>query len=282
MTSLSASDSNLHRNSFRSALVLAALSSLSHGCSSASLPTQPEEASLQPAVIRAFAKPNPEADATDQTSVETDETLSIELAFITHLEMNLPEQDVYIEREPGSGEVFRPTQGDNDMSALLYKTAVTVPHNPFDPAQIGPHPKGESFGMTLGEWLAHRGTGVYAAKDGAGTLDLEFTGLVPRGIYTLWHVFGAFPPTKPFSGTLKLPLGARDGSESVFTADEQGRARFRHTFTPELELSDVWTRSMLALNYHSDGKTYGGLPGDFGLNAHIPLFVMLPFRDGLR
>ena len=39
---------------------------------------------------------------------------------------------------------------------------------------------------------------------------------------------------------------------------------------------------MLAINYHSDGKTYGPLPGAFGLNAHIPLFVMLPKREGLE
>jgi hypothetical protein len=35
---------------------------------------------------------------------------------------------------------------------------------------------------------------------------------------------------------------------------------------------------MLAINYHSDGKTYGGLPGAFGLNAHVPIFAMLPRR----
>ena len=210
------------------------------------------------------------------------EAVSIELAFVTHLDMNLPEQDVFLERTPGSDEVFRVTQGDNDMSARLFKSAVRVPHNPFDPAQVGPHPKGEPMGMSLGEWLAHRGTGVYTAEDGVGHLDLEFTGLVPDGVYTLWHAFTAVPPTTPFSGALELPLGARDGSESIFTADAEGRARFRHTFTPELEMSDVWTRSMLALNYHSDGKTWGGLPGDFGLNAHVPLFVMLPFRDGLE
>ncbi len=38
---------------------------------------------------------------------------------------------------------------------------------------------------------------------------------------------------------------------------------------------------MLAINYHSDGKTYGGDPGEFGYNAHIPLFLMLPNREGL-
>ena len=90
------------------------------------------------------------------------------------------------------------------------------------------------------------------------------------------------PPTEPFSGTLDLPLGARDGSTSVFKADAQGNAKFKHTFRPGLQMSDVWTTSMLAINYHSDGKTYGAYPGKFGLNAHVPLFVMLPKREGLE
>ena len=33
--------------------------------------------------------------------------LSIDLAFVTHLDLGLPEQDVFIERVAGSGEVYR-------------------------------------------------------------------------------------------------------------------------------------------------------------------------------
>lgn len=209
------------------------------------------------------------------------EEVSLDLAFVTHLDMNMPEQDVFLERTPGSGEVYRVTQGDHDMNAPLYRTAVEVEHDPFDPAAVGPHPKGEPLGMTLGEWLAHAGTGTYSCDGGGGTLKLSLRGLVPNGVYTVWHAFIALPPTEPFSGTLDLPLGARDGSESVFVADADGRAEFEHTFLPCLELSDVWTTSMVALAYHSDGKTYGASPGAFGLNAHIPLFVMLPNREGI-
>jgi hypothetical protein len=209
-------------------------------------------------------------------------TVSIDLAFITHLEMELPEQDVFIERVPGSGEVFRVTKGDNDMSAPLYAAAHMVKHDPFNPDAIGPYPKGEPLGMTLGEWLKHRGTGTYMCVAGEGILDTEFSGLVPDGVYTMWHAFIALPPTVPFSGTLDLPLGARDGSESVFRADAEGKAKFVHRFKPCLEMSDVWTTSMLAINYHSDGQVYGGDPGEFGYKAHIPLFLMLPNREGIE
>lgn len=218
----------------------------------------------------------------EQVEASHDDSDVLELAFMTHLDMDLPEQDVFIERSRGSGEVWRVTKGDNDMSAPLFKTAVETPHDPFNPKAVGPHPKGEPLGLTLGEWLRHAGTGSYTCVDGEGALDVSFRGLVPGGVYTLWHAFIALPPTTPFSGTLDLPLGARDGSESVFTADESGQSSFVQRFQPCLEMSDVWTTSMLALNYHSDGRTYGADPGAFGLNAHIPLFLMLPSREGIR
>jgi hypothetical protein len=207
---------------------------------------------------------------------------TLQLAFNTHLDADLPEQDVYLERKPGSGQVYRVTKGDHNMNAPLYGTAEPVPHDPFNPEAVGPYEKGAPLGLTLGQWLKHGGTGTYACEDGTGSLDLNFTGLVPKGVYTMWHAFMALPPPVPFTGTLDLPLGARDGSESVFTADANGKAKFKHTFQPCLQMSDTWTTSMLAINYHSDGKTYGGHPGQFGYNAHIPLFVMLPLRDGIE
>ena len=207
--------------------------------------------------------------------------VSVELAFKTHLDMGLPEQDVFIERQPGSGEVYRVTNGDNDMSAKLYTAADYVPHDPFSDEAIGPHPKGRPIGLTLGDWLRHGGKGTYTCEDGEGRLDLRFSGLVPGGVYTMWHAFMALPPPVPFTGTLDLPLGARDGSESVFVADGNGEAAFQHVFSPCLQMSDVWTTSMLAINYHSDGRTYGGHPGEFGRVSHVPLFVMLPPRQGI-
>lgn len=223
------------------------------------------------------------ASASETGAVTQDRTaVSIDLAFVTHLDMDLPEQDIFIEREPGSGKVYRVTKGDNDMKAPLFKAARPVKHNPFSEEAVGPYEKGEALNMTLGQWLKHAGRGTYTCTDGEGALDTSFTGLVPNGVYTMWHAFIALPPTDPFSGTLDLPLGARDGSTSVFVADADGKAAFRHTFRPCLQMSDVWTTSMLAINWHSDGRTYGAHPGEFGYNAHIPLFLMLPNRDEIN
>jgi hypothetical protein len=206
---------------------------------------------------------------------------STELTFITHLDANLPEQDVFIKRDTSSDEVFRLTVGDNDLSAPLYRTAERVPHNPFAPEAIGPHQAGEPMGMTAGDWLRATGVARYTCTDGEGHLEASFEGLVPSGVYTMWHVFVSLPPTEPFAGALELPIGARDGSESIFHADASGNAQLDRTFKPCLQMSDVWTTSMLAVSWHSDGKTWGASPGAFGLNSHVPLFVKLPLRAGL-
>jgi hypothetical protein len=207
---------------------------------------------------------------------------SFEIAFVTHLDLNLAEQDVYIERERGSGEVYRVTGGDHDMSSPLYTSAKYVAHDPFNPENLGPYPMGQSLGLTVGEWLKHTGQGTYSYEDGVGELKLAFKGLIPNGVYTMWHAFMPANPPIPFTGTLDLPLGAADGSESVFIANADGTAEFVHAFRPGLEMSDVWTMAILAINYHSDGKTYGGHPGSFGDKSHIPLFAILPKRDGIQ
>jgi hypothetical protein len=158
-------------------------------------------------------------------------SVSIDLAYMTHLDMNLPEQDVYIEKE-GMDGVWRVTKGDHDMNAPLYKSSEEVHHDPFNPDALGPHPKGDPLGLTLGEWLKHKGAGTYTCTNGEGHFKSEFSGMIPNGVYTMWHAFIALPPTTPFSGTLDLPLGARDGSESYFTADAEGKASVERRLRP--------------------------------------------------
>jgi hypothetical protein len=209
------------------------------------------------------------------------ESFTINLTFMSYLDVKLPEQDVYIEREPGSGKVYRVTMADDDMGLPLFKAARPVPRNPFDAGAVGPHPKGAALGLTLGEWLQHTGTATYTCANGEGRLDTKFSGLIRYGVYTIWHSFTAIPATIPFSGYLDLPLGARDGSTSIFVADERGRAAVSHRFKPCLQLSDSWTTALLVINYHSNGKTYAGRPGKSGYNTHVPLFLLLPQRERL-
>jgi hypothetical protein len=162
---------------------------------------------------------------------------AIALQFANHLQAGLPEQDVFVEKVAGSGEVFRLLDSEKDMymNAPLYATATTTTHNPFEglanPAANGPFQKGYALEVTLGEWLAATGTGSYQCVDGQGEIAFEFTGLVPNGIYTLWYVFSPNPPATPFM-SLDLPLGARDGSQTLVSVNADGTATYEATVTP--------------------------------------------------
>ncbi|MCP4383318.1 MAG: hypothetical protein GY798_18180, partial [Hyphomicrobiales bacterium] len=147
------------------------------------------------------------------------DTKSLDLKFFYHLDADMHEQDVFIMRDE---DVYRVTKNDDDMTAPLYRSASYVPHAPLEPEKVGPYAPGEPLGFTLGEWLGATGAGTYTCEDGQGTLDVTFDQLMPEGVYTLWHFFMAMPTTDPFIGTFDLPVGARDGSDSVFQADAKG------------------------------------------------------------
>lgn len=209
------------------------------------------------------------------------------LTFVDHLEAGMIEQDVFVEKAPGSGQVFRVTK--KEMAAYLdrpvHASARVVHHAPFNPKRNGPHPKGRSLGMTLKQWLSATGSAEYSCRDGKATLQASFTGLVPKGVYTMWHAMAA----KPHMGcancafaTLDLPIGAADGSQSPFVARDDGTARFSAGFEPCLQLGRGQVMSMLAIAYHSDGKTYGEQPGGMGKVAHVQLFVPLPDEGAWR
>ncbi len=203
------------------------------------------------------------------------------LNFVFHIDEEMAEQDVFYEKEPGSGQVWRPTAATRDMNTPLYAPSITVEHNFLDTTDTGPYPMGKPLGITLGDWFAGKGEGRYVCEAGEGKLELSFTSLVPNGVYTLWHDFIVWPPTDPFIGTYDLPFGARDGSENVFTTDEKGDARFDMDFAPCLQLSGEHLLSDLAIAWHSDGQTYGPLTGEFSTKTHVHLYVTLPKRSGV-
>ncbi len=206
---------------------------------------------------------------------------TMSLTFIFHIDEGLTEQDVFFEKDPGSGEVYRPTAATRDMNAPLYAPADPVPHTPLQTENTGPWLTGKPLGITLGEWFAAKGEGTYQCKDGTGKVDIQFENLVPNGLYTMWHDFAVWPPTDPFKGFYDLPFGARDGSENAFTADADGRARFQRSITPCLQLTGEQLISELAIAWHSDGKTWGPDTGTFSTDTHVQLYVPLPKRSGL-
>jgi len=210
---------------------------------------------------------------------DADEGMS--LTFIFHIDEQLAEQDVFFERKPGSGKVFRPTGATRNMEAPLYAPADAVPHTPLQLDNVGPWPRGKALGITLGEWFSAKGSGHYTCVDGKGNVNLKFENLVPNGLYTVWHDFAIWPPTEPFLGFYDTPLGSRDGTENIFTADEHGNARFSRVITPCLQLTGEQLISELAIAWHSDGETHGPKTGEFSTQTHVHMYVPLPKRAGL-
>ena len=162
--------------------------------------------------------------AASQAAYDVKEEMT--LTFIFHIDEALTEQDVFYERVPGSGEVFRPTAATKDMDAPLYAAGEAVPHTPLQTENTGPWPTGRPLGITLGQWFAAKGAGS-------------------------------------------------------FRADAEGRALFKRTITPCLQLSGEQLISELAIAWHSDGKTHGSLPGEFSTVTHVQMYVPLPKRSGL-
>ena len=205
----------------------------------------------------------------------------IELTFVDHLTAGLIEQDVFVKK---GSKVYRvtPEEREQYIDAEIFATRKTQYHDPFDKAKAGPYKKGRSFGLTLGDWLKASGTATYTCESGWGELTAEFKNLMPNAVYTMWHAFMAKPPTDPFIGTLDVPIGNRDGSQSVFKTDAKGNATLNIKFETCLQLTDEQLMSMLAIAYHSDGQTYGVLPGPFGKVTHVQLFAMLPEEDSVE
>jgi hypothetical protein len=163
---------------------------------------------------------------------------------------------------------------EETLAEEVYATATATEHDPFKVGEnpLGPFEGGKNLGFTLQQWLDASGIGIYSVNKDNAQLDLSFKNLVPNGVYTVWCSRIKFPPEP---GITDKPCGADDGSENSFTADEKGSAAFSVKLKA-LEPSTEEVVSAIAIAYHSDGKTYGAEPGDFGSNTHVQLFYMLP------
>ncbi len=205
----------------------------------------------------------------------------IELAFSNHLDNGLAEQDAYIEKVPGSGQIWRVTSDDVEqfLNEPLYTTLAMNKHNPFDSTFNGPFLKGQPLGLTLAEWLTARGTATYDCDGTTGVITASFQEMVPNAIYTLWYFFVASPPMVPFAGAYDLPVGARDGTENIIHTDADGNAEYSQSFEPCLQLSGSQLAAGLGMAWHSDGNTYGANPGPFGLGTQVPIFTFFPTEE---
>lgn len=223
--------------------------------------------SLSALIMAAFV-----AAATRGPDRPAHETWQLNQPLVTHLQAGMNEQDVFLAKEGGA---FRITAADADLNAPLYTTAEGVPHNPASSSDVGPYTLGEPLGVTQGAWLAGGGSLTVRCEEGQGTVTADLEKLIPNATYTLWQSYVVAPPTVPFKA-IDLPLGALDGSQNTFQTDGRGRAAFSVVLEACVPLSTEQLMTVLAIAYHSDGRTHGLEPGAFGHNSHVQLFTTLP------
>lgn len=199
----------------------------------------------------------------------------LKLEFIDHISAEMIEQDVYIDKM-SDGKVFRVTKDDYSeySDETVYRTAAPVEHAPMDPEKVGPYDAGAPLDFTLGDWLSASGEASLTCDGEKGQLNASFSGLVPGGLYTMWNFFAGQNLEK--FHTYDLPLGAPDGSQSAFRADDKGNAIYEATFEPCLQGTSPQLMAGLAIAYHSDDMTHGYEPGPMGNKSHVQLFTMLP------
>ena len=97
-----------------------------------------------------------------------------ELTLVDHIEAGMIEQDVFVEKTRGSNQVFRvgKAEAKRFADAPVYRTVRPVHHAPFSPANNGPYPKGDSLGISLGDWLTATRTltDIYEKQGRSGPL----------------------------------------------------------------------------------------------------------------
>lgn len=205
----------------------------------------------------------------------------VELVFFDHIKAEMVEQDVYVPHGD-AGKVFRVTKDDysNYLDEMVYRTAAPVEHAPMDMDKVGPYDAGQPLDFTLGNWLSATGSASYECEEGTGEFSAAFDNLVPNGLYTMW-IFFAGQSMAEFK-TFDLPMGAADGSESLFTADPKGHAEYNVSLAACLQGTGSQLLAGLAIAYHSDGATHGYEPGPMGNKSHVHLFTVLPSDSDLN
>jgi len=143
--------------------------------------------------------------------------------------------------------------------------------------------------VTWGAWSGVDGSIAVTCVEEGTRIELELSGLIPHGVYTIWNVTfeppgftGEFDaPGLPANVKAFGPAGPSDGHRSMFLASADGESSFAVT-TPPGALGTTGSIPACALEefewhvvglYHFDGRTYGPERGPAGTHAEQFAFV---------
>ncbi len=142
----------------------------------------------------------------------------------------------------------------------------------FNARGCGPVLAPDGHQLTLGEFKAVQGTAsVKCINKGTHTV-VHYSGLVPKGTYTVWlAIFDDGPRPVPFTTLSALGnSGPSDPIVNDFTASESGEGQISLTNSEGVgsanggPIPSCWLDHPLVevhLVYHIDGQTHGPVPG---------------------
>jgi hypothetical protein len=160
------------------------------------------------------------------------------------------------------------TAGDGTLDSagdLIYDLDPCDPDQPTVLEQVF-KPDGQA--LTFGEWSKGSGTLTLRCHPKLGTsLQIKASGLIPKGVYSVWLLTFDKDGNQIGEGSLGLP----DGSQNHFIASASGQGELS-VFQPAGPLSEFGAvtnclldedQFLIAPVYHVDGHTHGGEPGPF-------------------
>jgi hypothetical protein len=161
--------------------------------------------------------------------------------------------------------------GDGTLDSphdLLYDMDPCDPNQPDVLCQVL-KPDGQP--LTFGEFSQASGTASVKCMDKGTHVVINASGLIPKGVYTVWLLTFAAPGFTPDFVNLnaEVPLGSPDGTQNSFTASAAGEAAISAfhpagSLTGSNDVSDCLLDEFefhFVLVYHPDGQTYGPTPG---------------------
>ncbi|WP_422081919.1 hypothetical protein [Ulvibacterium sp.] len=164
----------------------------------------------------------------------------------------------------------------SEPEELIYEIRKKVPVTDMD----GTH-------MRLFDFSLVNGSIEVTCEDNGVDLEVTLRGLVPNGVYTLWHVTfkdGGADPSKEMLNIRGIgAVGQGDGSDNLFIASPTGTAKIS-AFSPTNRLlsmiGDIKSCPLtdeeewhVVGSYHMDSKTYGPLLGPDGTVVEQFAFV---------
>lgn len=237
-------------------------------------------------------------------------TATINIEFVHYVQQGIPEQDVFVEpyawiddlpsdfvyplrprdlREEIPFEFIEPrsilapnvvrveprdARSPAYLSKSLYAAETVIPHDPSQSGlnALGPFSKGDMMGLTLREWLAAQGSGIYTVMGNDAELNLSFRKLMPYGRYLFQCIR---IPVKPAFDIVETECLQWSRLHTAIRPDADGNATLRLEL-PALPQSIPQTTTMLQLVYQREIIRWDGDPGGYGWNEHVQLMFEMP------